>query len=311
VRVLVTGGLGFVGRVVAVELVRAGYGVDVLSRGRPGTAPPAGTRLVEADLRDRARLADLVRHNGYAGVCHLAALIRSRESVADPQTYHDVNVGGTVNLLAALDKPVPFVLASTSIVYGSRRAGALSEDLAPRPETPYGATKVAAERLVRDAAGTGAVRATALRCFNIAGAVDGSRDTDPTRLIPNVLRAAYGELPHVSVNGDGSAVREYTHVRDVAVAFRLALQSPPDRYRCYNVGTGRGVSVRDVISTAEAVTGRRVPVVHLPPRPEPHTLVCDPTRITTELGWRPRHSDLAEILTDTATGWMRRLSIVD
>jgi UDP-glucose 4-epimerase len=133
-----------------------------------------------------------------------------------------------------------------------------------------------------------------LRCFNVAGALDGYPDLDPTRLIPNVLRAARGDTPGIRVNGDGSAVREYTHVLDVASAFRLALES--DATEVYNVGTGRGAAVRDVIAIAEQVTGRPVPVEHQPPRPEAHTLVCDPGRITAELGWRPVHSELPEII---------------
>jgi UDP-glucose 4-epimerase len=222
-------------------------------------------------------------------------------------TYFDVNVGGTSNLLTALrDRQVHVVLASTSIVYGSR-TGALSEDLPPRPESPYGASKVAAEQLVDAVAQTGAIGATTLRCFNVAGAVDGSPDADPTRLIPNVLRAAYGELPYLSVNGDGSAVRELTHVADVATGFRLALEAQRPGYAVYNLGNGQGVRVRDVITTAETVTGQRVPVRYLPARPEPHTLVADPTRITRELGWHPVHSDLAEILRSAAeaSGWQR------
>jgi UDP-glucose 4-epimerase len=186
------------------------------------------------------------------------------------------------------------VLASTSIVYGSARTGALGEELPTRPENPYAASKVAAEQLVAACTATGAVSGVALRCFNIAGAVDGYPDLDPTRLIPNVLRAARGDTPHVRVNGDGSAVREYTHVRDVASAFRLALAA--DATGVFNVGTGHGVAVRDVIAIAGQVTGRPVPVAHQPPRPEAHTLVCDPGRITTELGWRPAYSELPEII---------------
>ncbi len=154
--------------------------------------------------------------------------------------------------------------------------------------------------MVGHVAEAGFVHATTLRCFNVAGAVDGYGDPDPTRLVPNVLRAAYGQLPHVSVNGDGSAVREFTHVRDVATAFRLAVESPHEGHRTYTVGTGHGVRIRDVIAAAELLTDRRIPVRHLPPREEPHTLVCDPRRITRELGWKPVHSGLSEILQTAA-----------
>jgi UDP-glucose 4-epimerase len=296
-RVLVTGGLGFVGRAVAVNLVAAGHDVDVLSRGGSHVKPPDGADLVEADIRDRQRVAEVVAEGRYDGICHLAALTRARDSLADPLSYYDVNLGGTLNLLTAIRPPVRFVLASTSIVYGSQRTGALSEDLPPQPESPYGASKVAAEQLVGAWAATGAMSAVTLRCFNVAGAVDGYTDTDPTRIIPNVLRAVRGDLPHVTVNGDGSAIREFTHVLDVAEAFRLALEA--ERVAdapVYNVGTGRGVAVRDIIAVAGQVTGRRVPVEHLPPRPEPHTLISEPRRIVERLGWRPNHSDLSEII---------------
>jgi UDP-glucose 4-epimerase len=305
-RVLVTGGLGFVGRAVASGLAGAGHRVDVLSRGGNGAVPPAGTDLIEADIRDRSRVAEVLARGRYDGICHLAALTRARDSVTDPLSYYDVNVGGTLNLLMALkagapvgDRPVRFVFASTSVVYGSQRTGALGEDLPPRPESPYGASKVAAEQLVGYHAATGEVSAVTLRCFNVAGAFDGYPDTDPTRIIPNVLRAARGELPRVTVNGDGSAVREFTHVVDVASAFRLALEAAvPPADAVFNVGTGRGVSVREVIETAERVTGRQVPVEHLAPRPEPHTLVCDPGRLIREFGWQPAHSSLADIVRD-------------
>lgn len=296
-RVLVTGGLGFVGRAVALDLEAAGHRVAVLTRQGTGAAPPGGTELVEGDVRDRARLAEVVAAGRYDAVAHLAALTRARDSLTDPLTYFDVNLGGTLNLLTALTAG-RLVLASSSIVYGSR-TGALREDLPIRPENPYGASKAAAEQLVGAVAATGAISAVVLRCFNVAGAVDGYTDTDPTRIVPNVLRAARGELPRVTVNGDGSAIREFTHVLDVAAAFRLAIEDERAT-GAYNVGTGRGVAVRDVIATAEQVTGRTIPVEHLPPRPEPHTLISDPGRLTGELGWRPTHSALSEIL---ASAW--------
>jgi len=297
VRVLVTGGLGFVGRAVACELVAAGHQVAVLTRRGTGATPPDGAELVEGDVRDRARLAELATAGRYEAVAHLAALTRTRDSLADPLTYFDVNLGGTLNLLTAL-AAVRLVLASSSIVYGSR-TGALREDLPTRPENPYGASKVAAEQLVEAVAATGAISAVVLRCFNVAGAVDGYTDTDPTRIVPNVLRAARGELPRFAVNGDGSAVREFTHVKDVATAFRLAVEDERAT-GTYNVGTGQGVAVRDVIAVAEQVTGRTIPVEHLPPKPEPHTLISDPARLTGELGWQPAHSALSEIL---ASAW--------
>jgi UDP-glucose 4-epimerase len=216
-------------------------------------------------------------------------------------TYWAVNVGGTLNLLNALvsagQRPGPrFVLASTNLVYGSQREGALSEALSPNPESPYAASKAAAERLVDDVAGAGAVSAAVLRVFNAAGCVDGRPDRDTARLIPNIVRAARGELPALAVNGDGTVRRDYTHVLDVAEAFRFALEADGEGTATYNVGTGVGTSVAELIATAEQVAGRRIPVEHRPPRPETQTSVADPTRIRAALGWQPRHSDLTTIL---------------
>jgi UDP-glucose 4-epimerase len=163
---------------------------------------------------------------------------------------------------------------------------------------PYRGSKAAAEQLIAYAAAAGIVSAVTLRCFNVAGAAGGYTDTDPTRIIPNIVRAIRGEIPHVTVNGDGSAVREFTHVLDVATAFRLAVEAAVTGVRVYNVGTGDGVRMRDVIAAAERVAGVPVPVEHLPPKPEPHTLISDPQRLMHDLDWRPRHSELSTILSD-------------
>jgi UDP-glucose 4-epimerase len=194
---------------------------------------------------------------------------------------------------------VRFVFSSASAVYGSGRPGRLSEDLEPRPENPYAASKLAAEQLIGYHAATGAIGAITLRCFNIAGAYAGISDPNTTRIISAALRAAAGETPHVLVNGDGSAVREFTHVRDVAEAFRLALDAAaPGGHETLNVGTGEGVTMRDVVRVAEKVTERPVPVRHGPPAREAHTLVADATRIREALGWSPARSSIETIVRD-------------
>ena len=299
-KVLVTGGLGYIGWAVTRSLVHAGHEVDVLTRQSDVTAP-AGATLVRADLTDADGLADVVAAGGYGGVCHLAALTRARDSFADPLGYWNVNVGGTLNLLRAILRvpsptPTRFVLASTNVVYGSQCDGALSEDLSPRPESPYGASKAAAERLVSDVATTGAITAVVLRVFNASGAVDRRPDRDPTRIIPNIMRVARGDLPALTVNGDGTARRDFTHVGDVATAFQLALEADLRDTTIYNVGPGRATSVAELVAAAEEITGRQIPIKRLPPKPEPHTSVADPTRIQKELGWRPVNSDLTAIL---------------
>jgi len=302
VRVLVTGGLGFLGRALTASLLDHGHEVTVLSR-RDAASP---AKLVRADLRDRAGLTEALAGLALEAVCHLAALTNVRDSFADPLGYYDTNLGGTLNLLRALpaDRPVRIVVSSTSVVYGSGHDGRLGEDLDFHPESPYAETKVAVEQLVARCAATGAVGATALRCFNIAGAHAGVAGGNPTRIITAALRAAAGEIPHVTVNGDGSATREFTHVLDVAEAFRLALDATtPGAHRVFNVGTGEGHRMSDVIRTAEQVTGRAVPVRHGPPVREAHTLVCDPGRIRAALGWAPAHSALERIVADEWRGF--------
>lgn len=279
-RTLVTGGRGYVGSAVVAELVAHEHVVDVL----------------DIDLRDRAAVAGL---REYDNVCHLAALTRVRDSFADPLSCYAVNLGGTINLLKALDRgeaPVRLVFLSTAAVYGGRE-GTLTEATPPRPESPYAASKLAAEWLIGRQAAVGRLGAVTLRCFNVAGAVDGRADQDPTRLIPNAVGAASGRLGPLVVNGDGSTVREYVHVADVANACRLALaRAVPGTHEVYNLGTGTGLSVSEVVDTLEQVIGRPVPVTHGPARDEPRRLVADPTLARDRLGWTPRHSAPEEIL---------------
>ncbi|WP_433318341.1 NAD-dependent epimerase/dehydratase family protein [Micromonospora sp. CA-269861] len=310
--VLVTGGLGFLGRAVARDLLTSGHQVTVLSRARGDRTPPRGVQLVEGDIRDRARVAEIVQEGGYDGVVHLAASTSGRDSFADPLGYFDVNATGTLNLLMALDAartttaPASLVFASTNIVYGSQQHGALSENLGPHPESPYAASKVAAEYMVAAYAATGAIGAVILRPFNIAGAVDSVTDTDPARIIPNVFRAITGELDHVTLNGDGAAVRDFVHVADVATGVRLALTvCTPGASQTINLGSGIGTSMATVVATAEQVTGHPVTVHRQPPKPEPPNLIADVSRARTVLDWTPARSKLSEILADAWEAWPR------
>lgn len=277
-RTLVTGGRGYVGGAVVAELAAHGHAVDVL------------------DLDLRSPMAGL---GEYDAVCHLAALTRVRDSFADPLSYYAVNLGGTINLLRALhrdDSPVRLVFLSTAAVYGGRE-GTLTEATPPRPESPYASSKLAAEWLIGRQAALGRLGAVTLRCFNVAGSVGGRADQDPTRLIPNAVGAASGRLGPLVVNGDGSSVREYVHVADVATACRLALaRAVPGTQEVYNLGTGTGLSVSEVVSTLERVTGRPLPITHGPARDEPRRLVADPTLARDRLGWTPRCSAPEEIL---------------
>jgi UDP-glucose 4-epimerase len=285
VRVLVTGGTGYVGSAVVHAFRTAGHEVVVLTR-RPIVL--AGATTVVGTLAEPPVDVDVV--------CHLAALTQVRESVRDADRYHQVNAGGTAALLAALDG-APVVLASTSAVYGVPAQQPITESAPLAPLNPYGATKLAAEQAVERYASVGG--ATILRIFNAAGAVAGRGDRDLTRLLPKAVAVAAGVAPALRVNGDGSAVRDFVHVADVADAFvRAAERTVPGPARVYNVGATRA-SVADVVAATERVTGRPVPIEHHPANPgEAPALYADTTRSRTELGWRPTRSGLDQLVAD-------------
>ncbi|MEQ7124166.1 NAD-dependent epimerase/dehydratase family protein [Actinopolymorpha sp. B11F2] len=302
--VLVTGGLGFVGNAVAHVLHDAGHQVSVLTHSaRYAERLPAGGQLLHADVRDLDALRTALSGQDVEGVCHLAGLARVRDSFEHPLDYFEINVAGTANLLRALadtTQGTPAVaLASTGAVYGSGAKGKLTEDLPAIPDTPYAASKRAAEQVLEYHAQTGAVGAITLRCFAISGASNGVGDQDDTRIIPKALRVAAGEAPSITINGDGSAQREFTHVLDVADACRRALEATrPGAHAYYNVGTGTGISMTDVVAAVGDITGRQVPVEHGPPRPEPQILVADPSAIQRDLGWSAPRSGLTTMIRD-------------
>jgi UDP-glucose 4-epimerase len=305
-RVLVTGGLGYIGRAVSVDLIGAGH--EVVALGSAGTAVepavpalPGGVEVVTADIRDADCVARIVRSGSFDAVVHLAALARARE----PGDFHGVNVGGTRNLLRAVDstarRPV-VVCASTAHVYGARHAGAVSEDDAPSPESPYAESKLAAERLVADYA-FGAI----LRIFNVGGAVGGVTDTDISRIVPALLSVAAGERPSFGMAGDGTATRDFVHVADVAAATRAALShAVPGTCSLYNIGSGIGTRVVDVVRCVEDVTGRRIPVERTPDAGSADRLVADVSRARQHLGWTPARSDLRTIVADSWASWPGR-----
>lgn len=289
-RVLVTGAAGYIGYAVGRRLAAAGHEVDGLVRRDAGL--PAGVRAVRGDLL----APDGLPRGPYDGVCHLAALTRVRESFERPLPYFTANVQGTVNLLEAVAAD-RVVFGSTAAVYGTPERQPIPETEATAPASPYGASKLAAEQAVRYHARTGAIGAVVLRTFNVAGSVDGRIDPDGTRLIPAALAVAAGHAPHLDVNGDGRAVREYLHVDDLAAAYVRALEAVrPGEDRVYNVGSGAGAAVHEIVAAVEAVTGRPVPVRRRPARPEAPVLVCDAAAIRGELGWRPERSALPEII---------------
>lgn len=300
-RVLVTGAAGFLGHAVTAALARHGH--QPVAFLRPGRrTPPGAVAVRRGDVLAPAAVRAAV--TGIDGVCHLAARTRVRDSLTDPLPYWQTNVVGTLNLLDALaerDRPVSLILASTAGVYGTPEHQPITEDAPTLPQGPYGAGKLAADQAAANVAATGALGAISLRAFNVAGAAGGMADPDRTRLIPKVLAVQAGLAPEVVINGDGSAVRDFVHVLDMAEAFVLALGAcVSGQWRAYNVGSGHRTRVLDVLRAAEDVTGRRVPVRHRPPANEPPILLADSTRIRHDLGWTPRNSDLMTILTD---GW--------
>ena len=300
-RVLVTGAAGFVGRAVVRRLQLAGHQPVALVHQRR-TLVPAGAELVNGDVLNLESMRRAV--DGVDAVCHLAALTRGRESFTEPIRYFRVNLDGTLNLLdalagQALTAPPRLVFASTCLVYGEPDQQPIAETTPTQPTSPYGASKVAAEAAIAAQAGTGALAATIIRTFNAAGAIDGITDEDETRIIPRTIAVAAGRADVLYVNGDGSVVREYVHVDDLANAIVMAMEATAaGECRTYNVGSSCGTSLREVIAAVETITGDRLPVEHRPPAREPHSLVSDSAKIRHELGWQPTRSDLDTIIQD-------------
>jgi UDP-glucose 4-epimerase len=313
-RLLVTGGAGYVGSIVAQHLVARGDEVtvfDSLVRGHRA-AVPDGARLVEGDLLDPQALRGALA-GGCDGVLHFAALALVAESVAHPERYYRGNVVGTLNLLDAMrEAGVPrLVFSSTAATYGEPESDPITEDEPATPVNAYGNTKLAVDRMIGDECRAHGLAAVSLRYFNVAGASGAlGEDHHPeTHLIPLILGAAAGRRDHVSILGtdyatdDGSAVRDYIHVDDLARAHLLALEKAvPGRHEIYNLGTSTGYSVRQVVDAARRVTGREFEVREEGRRPgDPPRLVAANAKARERLGWVPEKT-LDEIVGD-AWAW--------
>jgi UDP-arabinose 4-epimerase len=318
--ILVTGGAGYVGSHACKALAKAGYlpvVYDDLSRGH--RAAVRWGPLIEGNLHDSARVAAALRAHDVSAVMHFAAFAYVGESVADPEKYYANNLGGTLALLAAMREAGVhrIVLSSTCAVYGVPEALPIGETTAKAPLNPYGETKLAIERALHWYAAYG-ITYMALRYFNAAGAdPDGEigEDHDPeTHLIPLVLRAALGRANPVEIYGtdyptrDGTAIRDYIHVDDLADAHVRAIGdlAAGGDSAALNLGTGNGCSVREIIAAVERIGGRAVPYREAARRAgDPPELVADPALARTRLGWQPRHSDLDNII-GTALVWETR-----
>jgi UDP-glucose 4-epimerase len=313
-KLLVTGGAGYIGSVVANQLLERGHDVavlDDLSRGHRG-AVPDGARFLEVGLADAEGTKDALAE-GFDGVLHFAALALVAESVEFPERYHRGNFVGTLNLLDAMREHgvKRLVFSSTCATYGEPEVVPMPETLPTNPVNSYGNSKLAVDRMIGDECRAHGLGAISLRYFNVAGASGpfGEDHYPETHLIPLVLQAAAGTREHVSVFGtdypteDGTAVRDYIHVEDLGRAHLLAMDAiEPGAHTIYNLGNGLGFSVRQVIEAARKVTGREIAVNEEPRRPgDPAQLVASSEKIRTELGWEPE-KDLEAMIAD-AWAW--------
>ncbi len=320
-QVLVTGGAGYIGSVVTEALLDAGHGVvvyDNLSKGYRD-AVPERSAFVHADLLDVATLRDAFETFAVEAVVHMAADSLVGESVASPGKYYRNNVQAGLALLEAMREAEvqPLVFSSSAAVYGNPAKQPIEETDATAPTSPYGETKLALERAFPWYERAHGVRAVSLRYFNAAGATErsGERHDPETHLVPLVLQAAAGRRARVPVFGDdyptrdGTCVRDYIHVIDLAAAHVIALHRLADGSPAavYNLGCGgTGYTVLDVIDVARRVTKQEIPITIGPRRPgDPAALIATSARITQDLNWAPRHQDLDEIIA-SAWSWMQR-----
>ncbi len=317
-KILVTGGAGYVGSHCVRGLCDAGHDVVVFDNLCHGHAAAVDSRasLVRGDLADANALRTLLAVGEFAGAMHFAAFLDVNESVRDPLKYYENNVINTIHLLRRLsDAGVRrFVFSSTCATYGEPERCPITEDIPQGPINPYGHTKLAMEWAMRDSAAAWGLGGCALRYFNAAGAsADATigEDHDPEiHLIPIVLQVALGQREQVKIFGtdyptpDGTCQRDYIHVEDLASAHVRAIETQEEGvFRYFNVGTGNGTSVREIIEAARAVTGHAIPAEETPRRAgDPPALYADPTKIKTELGWSPKHTDIGRIV-ETAWAW--------
>lgn len=317
--VLVTGGAGYIGSVVVEELLSDGHTVvvyDNLAKGHRRSVP-ANVPLIESDLLDRARLSEAFREYRIEAVIHMAADSLVGESVQKPDKYYRSNVAAGLSLLDAMRHAgvKRLVFSSTAAVYGEPEKQPIEETDVTHPTNPYGETKLAFERALRWYEGAYGIRYASLRYFNAAGATSrcGEWHDPETHLIPLVLQAATGQREHVEIYGedyptrDGTCVRDYIHVVDLARAHVSALQILGERSAIYNLGCGgEGYSVREVIDVANAITGREIPTKVGPRRSgDPAVLIASSEKIRRELGWAPQFQDLRKIV-DSAWQWLQQ-----
>lgn len=317
-KILVTGGAGYIGSVLTEELISDGHTVTVydnLSKGH-ADAVVEGADFIEADLLETEKLTEVLRQKKAEAVIHMAASSLVGESVAEPAKYYHNNVTAGLSLLEAMRAAdvKKLVFSSTAAVYGEPQKQPIEESDPTAPTNPYGETKLAFENILKWFENAYKLRFASLRYFNAAGASEkcGERHDPETHLIPIILQAAAGEREFVEVygtdypTGDGTCIRDYIHVIDLARAHILALDILDERSAIYNLGCGgAGYSVKEVIDAARAVTGREISVKYGDRRRgDPAVLIASSAKIKRELGWQPQKQDLQEIIS-SAWNWMQ------
>jgi UDP-glucose 4-epimerase len=314
----VTGGAGYIGGIVAQELLRAGHSVtiiDNLSRGHR-EAVPEQARFERMDLANRSGLDSLFSSAHFDAVLHFAAFIEAGESMRTPETFFRNNSANTLTLLEAMlaHGVSRIVFSSTAALYGNPETTLIDEDAPLRPTNAYGESKLIVERMLGWMHDIHGLRYASLRYFNAAGAAPGRGENHQpeTHLIPRILDVARGNSEAISVFGtdyptpDGTCIRDYIHVLDLASAHVLALEALSTQARLiYNLGNGKGFSIREVIESARRVTGHPIPALERDRRPgDPAVLIASSERIRRELGWQPAFTNLDEIIA-TAWEWTR------
>jgi UDP-glucose 4-epimerase len=316
-RLFLTGGAGYIGSACLRWLLRHGHdpiAFDNLSEGNPASVPEG--RLVVGDIGEVGPLTEAMRAHRAEAVLHFSALASVPQSIADPDNYYRVNVVGTKNVLDAMRRAgVPrIVFSSTAATYGFRSEMPLREDSLQSPESPYGTTKLVAEWLIRDYCRAYGIGYTVLRYFNASGAdPDGRFGEDhrhETHLVPLTLMVALGVREKLLIYGDdwetrdGTCVRDFVHTEDLAQAHQLAVETlEPGTGRVYNLGSGTGTTVREVLEACEAVAGRPIRHEVVGRRPgDPAVLIATPETIVKELSWSPRFTDIRAIA-ESAWRW--------
>jgi len=306
-RIFLTGGAGYIGSVCSELLLNEGHEVAIFDNLSEGHRPAVDSRanFIRGDLADRLQIEAALSSTRPDAVMHFAAYALVPESMRDPSKYFRNNIANGLNLLDAMvgTGVQRIIFSSTCAIFGPPERVPIDETAHPRPVSPYGESKLAFEKILRWYDGIHALKFVSLRYFNAAGATEnlGEDHRPETHLIPNVLKVALGQRPNVEIYGtdyetpDGTCIRDYIHIVDLARAHILALGAAASGF--YNLGTGGGSSVREVIAACRKITGRKIETIEKPRRPgDPPRLIASSEKIKKELGWRPQFQSLDAIV---------------